>query len=77
MHPTVMDMVVRSITDERLRAAAKHRRMARAAVYSRQPRQRLLRRLTGVIGRRLGASPGATRVPGNAEPCLTTANRSA
>ena len=77
MHPTVMDMVVRSITDERLRAAAKHRRMARAAVYRRQPRQGLLRRLTGVIRRRRGASPGATRMPGSAEPCLTTANRPA
>jgi hypothetical protein len=49
MHPVVMDLVVKSITDERLRAAEQHRRVSRAAVYGRRSRRGLLRRLTGLL----------------------------
>jgi hypothetical protein len=74
MHPAVMDMVVRSITDERLRAAEQYRRAARAAVYT--PRQGLLRRLAGRLAswRRSGRSQDVSTVPGGAQPCLPAAD---
>ena len=63
MHPVVMDMVVKSITDERLRAAEQHRRVSRAAVYRRRARRGLLRRIAGLL-----APLGRPRVPAADRP---------